>query len=212
MKFIAVRRLLSLVAMALISLTIVTGCGGSGNSATGGGALAGTSSISGNVNGGISFYHSDTSNHGLLAMVSELVISPAIAAGVAGVEVQLLLNGTVVDSQTTDASGNFLFSELPPGSYAIRLMMDGQNLGESPPISLNANTKTKLELNLDGSVINMKVEAEENQIAGNINDDGVSDDMSSDEDSLDDDSSDDDSSDDDSSDDDSSDDDGSSDG
>lgn len=212
MKLITVKRLSSLIVMALVSLTIVSGCGGSGDSATGGGASLGTSSISGNVNGGISLYRGETNSHGLLAMVSDLVISPAVAAGVSGVEVELLLGGTVVDSQTTDASGNFLFSNLPPGSYAIRLMMDGQSLGESPPISLDANTKTKLELTLDGSVINMKVEAEDNQISGEVNDDGQSDDLSSDDLSSDDDSLDDDSSDDDSEDDDSSDDDGSSDG
>ncbi|MEJ2177340.1 MAG: hypothetical protein P8Y12_05205, partial [Gammaproteobacteria bacterium] len=74
------------------------------------------------------------------------------------------------------------------------------------PISLDPNTKTKLELNLDGSVTNMKVEAEESRIAGEINDDGMSDDDSEDDDSSDDDSSDDDSEDDESEDDDSSDD------
>lgn len=201
MQFTIVQRFTSLLIVMLVSLTLVVGCGGSGSSATGGGGLAGSSSISGNVNSGISFYQQEADNGGVLAAITNTVVSPALASGVAGVEVELLLNGAVVDSQITDGSGNFLFTDLPSGSYSLRLMMDGQNVGESPPISLNPNTKTKLELNLDGSVTNMKVEADENQIAGKIDDDGMSDDMLSDDNSSDDDSSDDDSEDDDSSDD-----------
>lgn len=201
MQLKIVQRFISLVVVTLVSLTLVAGCGGSGSSATGGGGLAGSSSISGNVNSGISFYQQEIDDGGVLATITNMMVSPALAAGVAGVEVELLLNGAVVDSQITDGSGNFLFSDLPSGSYSLRLMMDGQNVGESPPISLDPNTKTRLELNLDGSVVNMKVEAEESQIAGEVNDDGMSDDMSSDDDSSDDESSDDDSEDDDSSDD-----------
>jgi hypothetical protein len=206
MQLTIVQRFISLLIVTFISLTLVAGCGGSGSSATGGGGLAGSSSISGNVNSGISFHQKAYDNDGILATITNLVVAPALASGVAGVEVELLLNGAVVDSQITDGSGNFLFTNLPSGSYSLRLMMDGQNVGESPPISLDPNTKTKLELNLDGSVTNMKVEAEESRIAGEINDDGMSDDDSEDDDSSDDDSSDDDSEDDESEDDDSSDD------
>ena len=41
--------------------------------------------------------------------------------GVAGVSVKLLgANGAVLASQTTDANGNYLFSALTPGSYAVQ--------------------------------------------------------------------------------------------
>jgi hypothetical protein len=203
MKATIAQRFISLLIVTFVSLALVAGCGGSGSSATGGGGLAGSSSIAGNVNSGISFHQQAYDNGGVLAAITNMLVSPAFAAGVAGVEVELLLNGAVVDSQITDGSGNFLFNDLPSGNYSLRLMMDGQNVGESPPISLDPNTKTKLELNLDGSVINMKVEAEESQIAGEVNDDGMSDDMLSDDDSDDDESYDDDSDDDESSDDDS---------
>ncbi|MGI9318586.1 MAG: carboxypeptidase-like regulatory domain-containing protein, partial [bacterium] len=168
--------------------------------------------ISGNVNSGTVFFQNSAEEKNLLTTFSQLLISSAHAAGVAGVEVQLLLDGAVVDSQVTDGSGNFLFSSLPAGSYSLRLMMDGANLGESPAIALDPNTKTELDLNLDGTVTNMKVEAENEQISGNISDGDDSSDMQGDHDSeddvsVDDDSSDDDSDDDDSSDDDSSDDD-----
>lgn len=201
MQFTIVQRFTSLLIVMLVSLTLVVGCGGSGSSATGGGGLAGSSSISGNVNSGISFYQHDSDNRGLLTKVANMIVSPAIAAGVAGVVVELLMNGVVVDSQITDDSGNFLFDNLPPETYSLQLKMDGQNVGESPPIVLNSNTKTKLDLNLDGSVINMKVEAEDDQIAGEINDDGISDDDSEDDESSDDDSEDGESEDDDSEDD-----------
>jgi len=208
LKFI--QRSVSALIITLFSLILVVGCGGSSDSTTGsGGALAGKSSISGNVNNGISLHQQELPDGGLLAAISRIVVSPAFAAAVAGVEVQLLLNGAVVDSQITDGSGNFLFSNLPSGSYSLRLMMDGQNVGESPAISLDPNTKTELELMLDGSLINMKVEAADDQILGNVesNDSGNSpDDMQSDDDSEDDDSNDDDSEDDDSEDDDSEDD------
>lgn len=214
MQFKFIQRSVSALIIALFSLILVVGCSGSSDSTSGsGGALAGKSSISGNVNSGVSLYQQELPDGGLLAAISRIVVSPAFAAAVAGVEVQLLLNGAVVDSRITDGSGNFSFSNLPSGSYSLRLMMDGQNVGESPAISLDPNTKTELELMLDGSLINMKVEAADDQISGNVesNDSGSSpDDMRSDDDSEDYDSNDDESEDDDSEDD-SSDDDNSSD-
>ena len=96
MKLITARQFLSLILTALVALTVVTGCGGSGGSATGGGGQLGTSSISGNVNGGLTFHQDEAVGNGLLASVSNWVIPAAIAAGVAGVEVELLLNGAVV--------------------------------------------------------------------------------------------------------------------
>ncbi|MGB5709237.1 MAG: carboxypeptidase-like regulatory domain-containing protein [Arenicellales bacterium] len=208
-----IQRAVSALIITLFSLILVVGCSGSSDSTTGsGGALASKSSISGNVSSGVSLYQQELPDGGLLAAISRIVIPPAFAAAVAGVEVQLLLNGAVVDSQITDSSGNFLFSNLPSGSYSLRLMMDGQSVGESPAISLDPNTKTELELMLDGSLINMKVDASDDQISGNVesNDsDNSPDDMQSDDDSEDNDS--DDESEDDDSEDDNSEDDNSSD-
>jgi serine-aspartate repeat-containing protein C/D/E len=46
---------------------------------------------------------------------------------ISGAQVQLLLNGAVIASQTTDANGDYLFENLAPGDYSVRFIeQDGK--------------------------------------------------------------------------------------
>ena len=204
---------LKLLFVVLVSATVIAACGGSGSSSNAGGGsglVAGKAAISGNVsNSNASLQDSSALDSSTLNLVLGKLITEAHATGVAGVTVQLLLSGAVVDSQQTDANGNFSFVNLAPGSYSIALIMDGENIGNSPAVELNADTITQVELSLTGGINELEVNAANTTISGSVDDDssddGSSDDNSSDDDisSEDDDSSEDDvsSEDDDSSDD-----------
>jgi hypothetical protein len=51
-------------------------------------------------------------------------VQDAGEAGIAGVTVKLLDSaGGVVSTSTTDASGNYLFSNLTPGDYAVQVVL-----------------------------------------------------------------------------------------
>ena len=50
--------------------------------------------------------------------------------GVAGVVVELLQGGTVIDSTTTDGNGNYLFEGLAPGDYVVRIPAGEFGAGE----------------------------------------------------------------------------------
>jgi hypothetical protein len=44
---------------------------------------------------------------------------------VAGAQVDLVSGGVVIQTTTTDASGNFLFQNVPPGTYTIQVTVGG---------------------------------------------------------------------------------------
>lgn len=198
------RRYFLLTLTSLFTAAVLTACGGGGGSSSGSGNLAaGNASIAGNVNSGIVFNHTSQTSERILAALLALAVTDAHAAGVGGVSVDLLKDGAVVASQLTNENGDFQFTGLAPGSYTIQLSQGGQNIGTSPVIQLDPNTRTKLNLSLNGGINSVEIEAEEDTISGEV-EDGVSnddqeseDDVSDDEDSADDISADDDVSDDD---------------
>jgi hypothetical protein len=179
---------------ALLTALVVTlaACGG-GSSSTGGAATGST--VAGTVGNGVAAIHPSAHERPLLLAMAESLVQPAHADGAAGITVELLLNGAVVASQITDSSGRFQFSGLAPGQYSIRLSQNGEVLGQTTPMQVDAATKTEIELSLNGDVLSVEVEASGDEISGKVEDDSSSDDDSSD-DISDDDSSDDDSSDD----------------
>ncbi len=207
----------ALWAILIATVLALGACGGGGSSSgSGAGGSTGLASISGSVNDGVSLNESDQNS--FIASLIRIAIQNAHATGVAGVEVQLLLGGAQVSSQTTNGSGEFRFNGLVPGNYTVRITPNGQVMDTA--VSLSADTNTRLDLNTSGGVLNLEVEAANGVISGEVEDDtsddssdDTSDDISEDDMSSDDDSSDDESSDDisedDLSDDDSSDDDSS---
>ena len=197
---------LALAGLLAVILITLTGCGsGSGVSSSGSSGLSRSASISGNVADGFSAI--DINNSSQIATILELVTQKAHAAGASGITVQLLLNGGVVDSTTTNSSGDFTFAGVSPGSYTIRLLQGSEIVGSTAPISVTENSSTRLDLSVTGSVLNVEVQTGNGQISGEVEDGVSEDDDSEDDDSEDDDSEDDDSEDDDSEDDDSEDDD-----
>ena len=202
-----IRRALLLTLASLLSATILTACGGGGSSSGSGGLAAGSASISGNVHNGIALLQPDSPAEKMLARLIELTISDAHAGGVQGATVELLdSSGNVLGSQTTDTRGNYEFNGLAPGNYKIKVMYGGQE-GITPNIQLTANTRTRLDLSMNGGVTRVEVEAENGRISGEVEDsvshdddseDNVSeDDVSEDDTSEDDESEDNDSEDDD---------------
>jgi hypothetical protein len=193
MKTNILRRYLLLTIASLITAAVLTACGGGGGSSSGSGNLAaGKASIAGNVNSAIAFNHTSPSSERLFAALLALAVTDAQAAGIGGVTVDLLKDGTVIASQLTNERGDFQFTGLAPGSYTIELSQGGQNIGTSPAIQLDSNTRTKLNLNLSGGINSVEIEAEEDSISGEVEDGVSSDDQKSEDDvSKDDDSTDD---------------------
>lgn len=188
-----------LMLFALLTALVVTlaACGG-GSSSTGGGAAASGSTVAGTVGSGVAEVYPAGQDRPVLVALADLVVEPAHAAGVPGITVQLLdSGGAVVATETTDEDGEFVFSGLEDGQYFISLQSaDGTFLGQTPPIQVDANTRTEIELALDGGVTSIEVKAEGDTISGEVEDDASSDDDDSSDDGVsDDDSSDDDSSD-----------------
>lgn len=182
MKIHNIRKYLVLIFASLLTVSILTACGGGGSS-TGSGGVAGGATLSGNINSGFAFDQSQQGPAKLLLALLELSVSDA-HAGVGGVVVELYLNGSLVDSQTTSASGEFMFSGLQPGNYTLKLSQGGQAAGETPVIKLDANTRTHLDLSLGGNVSNVEVKAEQGTIKGEVED--SADDSGQDDDSNDD--------------------------
>lgn len=183
---------------ALLTAMVVTlaACGG-GSSSSGGSSATGAT-VAGTVDNGVATLYRSGDDRPMLAALADMLIEPSHAAGVEGVTVELLnISGSVIGSQTTDASGRFMFTGLEPDNYSIRLSQNGAPLGETPVIRIDPDTRTEIRLALNGAVTSVNVQAQDDQISGQVS----GDDDSSDDDSLDDDSSDDDSLDDDSSDD-----------
>lgn len=183
---------------ALLTAMVVTlaACGG-GSSSSGGSSATGAT-VAGTVDNGVATLYRPGDQHPILAALTDMLIEPSHAAGVAGVTVELVnSSGAVVGTQTTDASGRFMFTGLVPDNYSIRLSQDGAPLGETPVIQVDPDTRTEIRLALSGAVTSVNVQAQNDQISGQVRgDDDSSDDFSSDDDSSDDDSLDDDSSDD----------------
>jgi hypothetical protein len=172
----SLRRYFLTTLSSLFTAAVLTACGGGGDSSSGsGGSIAGSASISGNVSSGLALNQSAAPGERLLDALFELVISDAHAAGVGGVTVELLKGGVVVDSQITDASGEFQFTGVAPGNYTIRLTQGGRNVGVSPMIQMDANTRTRLELGLYGGLMAVEVKAENGKISGEV-EDGISND------------------------------------
>ena len=162
------RRFVAVFA-TLATVIFLGACGGGGSSSTGGSSLtAGSATLSGNVNSGIAWHESAGDAQQLLISLLELAIAEAQASGVGGVEVELLFNGAVIGVQTTTASGDFIFNGLQPGQYTVRLSQGGQQVGVSPVIQLEANTRTKLDMKLNGRLMEVEIEAEKGTISGEV--------------------------------------------
>ena len=164
-----IRRYFLYTISSLFTVAVLTACGGGGSSSSGsGGITAGSATLSGNINSGIAFNTTLTPSQRLWAGVLSLAVSEASAAGVDGVTVELLKNGGVVGSQVTDGSGNFLFAGLAPGSYTVQLSQGGQRIGVSPPIQLDANTRTRLDMGVNGKLASVEIEAQSGKIVGEV--------------------------------------------
>lgn len=184
-----------LSAMLAFLVLALTSCGG-GTSTAGGGS--GGSTLRGTVASGVAAVDPSTgSQSSFLLAAANLLVEPAHAAGVPDVTVQLVSGGTIVATTTTDANGNFVFNNVAPGDYTIRLSQGGTALGETSALTVGASTSTQVELSLGGDVMSLEVEAEAegNQVSGNVEADTSSDDNSAD-DAMDDNSNDDESADD----------------
>jgi len=184
MKAFSITKSIKLALMSLFTATLLSACGGGGDSSAGAGYAAGSSTISGNVSDGVAQGNSTFERENLLAAVYEIIIAEAQASGASGVGVELYLDGTKVADSTTDGSGNFTFVNLAPGNYNIQVVENGVVLGKSPVIRLDANTKTRIGMKMNGALTQVKVEAENTTISGEVeneNDDdtpGTSDDDS----------------------------------
>ena len=176
MKATKLRRYFLITLSSFFTAAILTACGGGGDSSSGsGGSVAGSASIAGNVNSGLALNQSAAPGDRLLDALFKLMITDALAAGVGGVKVDLLKDGVVVNSQVTGASGEFQFAGVAPGNYTIRLSQGGKNVGVSPMIQLDANTRTRLELGINGGLMSVEVKAENGKISGEV-EDGISND------------------------------------
>lgn len=195
---------------ALLTALVLTlaACGGGSSSSSGGGAAGGGSTVAGTVDNGVAAVYPPGSEQPILAALGDMLLEPAHAAGVPNVTVQLLnSDGEVVDSQVTGDDGSFIFTGLDPDNYTISLQSaDGVFLGQAP-VQVDPNTRTEIEMDLNGEITAMEVEieAEGDAISGTVEDDASSDDddssgdgASEDDDSVDGDSADDNSEDDDS--------------
>ena len=154
----------------VFTLILLGACGGGGSSTGSGSFVAGSASLAGNVNSGIAWHDSAARPRPLLISLLELATTEARAAGVGGVEVRLVLDGVVVASQTTGASGDFVFNGLQPGNYTVRLSQGGRQGGVSPVIQLDANTRTRLEMRLDGELMELEIDAANSRISGEVED------------------------------------------
>jgi len=182
MKTNGLRRYFLFTLTSLFTVAVLTACGGGGSSSTGSGVSTGSASISGNVNTGIAFNQSMEPGSHLLGVFFELMVPNAYAAGVSGVKVDLInSSGELVDSMTTGADGEFQFSGLAPGTYRIQLTQ-GTQLSVSQDIQLQENTRTRVEMGINGGVMGLEVKAENGKISGEV-EDGIS---SDDQDSTDD--------------------------
>jgi len=168
MKALSISKSVKLALMSLFTATLLSACGGGGDSSTGAGYAAGSSTISGNVSDGVAQGSSTFERENLLAAVYEVIISEAKASGAAGVGVELYLDGTKVADATTDGSGNFTFANLAPGNYNIQVVENGVVLGKSPVIRLDANTKTRIGMKMNGALTGVKVEASNTTISGEV--------------------------------------------
>ena len=78
---------------------------------------------------------------------------PASEQGVSGVAVQLLQNGVVVNSTTTDATGRYSFANVPPGTYSVQFTAPtGYSLSTYPSGSTGAITLASGQAYLDADI------------------------------------------------------------
>ena len=167
MKKRNVRRYFLLAFTSLLTVSVLTACGGGGGSSSGGGsASGGSATLSGNVDSLIASNYSDSSTTRILAALLNAAISDANAAGVGGVNVDLLKDGAVIERQTTNTSGDFEFTGLFPGDYSVRLSQDGQYLGDSRKFQLEANTHTRMRMGMNGNMRDFRSEAQKTEPQG----------------------------------------------
>lgn len=182
MKTIGLRRYFLLTLTSLFTVAVLSACGGGGDSSTGSGVSTGRASISGNVNSGIAFNLSTSPDARLLDVFFKMMVPNVYAAGVSGVKVDLInSSGDLVDSMTTGSDGEFQFSGLAAGTYRIQLSQAGQ-LSVSKDIPLQENTRTRVEMGINGSVMGLEVKAENGKISGEIEDGYSHDDQNSSDD------------------------------
>ncbi|MCP4010361.1 MAG: hypothetical protein GY726_12725, partial [Proteobacteria bacterium] len=175
MKTNGLRRYFLFTLTSLFTVAVLTACGGGGSSSTGSGVSTGSASISGKVNSGIAFNQSTEPGSYLLDVFVELMVPNAYAAGVSNVKVDLINSSNqLVDSMTTGADGEFLFSGLAPGTYTIQLTQ-GTQLNVSQDIQLQENARTRVEMGINGGVMGLEVKAQNGQISGEV-EDGISND------------------------------------
>jgi len=189
MRFIPSFSQISSCVIALSTALLLTACGGSSSPSSNSGGSGGSfssASISGNVRDGVAMNELSLPSAQITFAVVNLLMQEAHAVDVSGVTVELVLNGTTIATQITGASGNFMFDDLTPGNYSIRLSQGGSVIGNSAPITLNENMDVKVELSLDGAISEFEAFAGTNRISGEVEDslseDDVSDDSMSEDD------------------------------
>ena len=183
MKFVkpkttGIARSASLILISTFIAFLITACGSGSSSSSGGGVTSlGKASISGNVNSGVAFNQAARSE----AMLLTSIFTFAVPAAHAGTIYTVSLTGPGPGGTTTtdtDASGNFSFQNLLPGAYSIQVMG-----GTAPPVDVNlaADTNTKLELSLNGNLLESQVidtpgSTDTASISGEVEDGNSSDD------------------------------------
>jgi len=189
-------RTMSFFALLTAAVLALSACGGGSSSAGGGGGSGGT--VAGTVGDGVAVFDPVSGEQPVMMALAHALVATAHADGIPGVNVELLdAGGGVVATQTTNADGRFMFTGLAPGNYSLRLSQNGAILGQTPSLQVDSNTRTEIELSLDGNVTSVEVEASNDTISGEIERDDDDDRRDDDEDDDDDDDSDDDGDDDD---------------
>jgi len=169
MKFVKLPKSIMITIISIFTVTLLSACGGGGDSSAGTGSFSvGSSTITGNVSNGVAYQRPVSSELDVLLKMVDVIVPQAQAAGVAGVTVELYLDGAKVSEQGTDAAGNFIFDNLSPGNYNIQVVQNGRAMGKSPAIQLDANTNTRIGMRVDGGLLGVEVEARNSAIRGEV--------------------------------------------
>ncbi len=167
---------------ALLTAMVVTlaACGG-GSSSTGGGSAGSGATVAGTVNDGVASVYPAGQERPLLVAIADMLVEPARAAPVEGVEVTLNCEGAASRTTFTNAEGYYEFNKVEPGSCELQVFDD--------VIQFQVGEDSSNEVPVDGGVVRIEVTVQGSTVSGEIEDDASSDGISSDDLSSDDDDS-----------------------